>query len=78
MNATHKKLLAELVKLRQSARLWIKIKRMARDTVAELERTRDVAKAVGNSEIEREASERMQATRERLFEYRFELIEVGR
>jgi len=78
LNPTQKKLLGELVDVRHSARLGIKVERMERNTIAELAHTRDMARTLGNAEIERIAAERLQAARERLIECRFHLIETGR
>lgn len=78
LSPTQKKLLAELVTLRHAARGWVRVNRMTRDNVGLFEVNRDLAMACGDAEIERISSERLQGCRERLIEYRFYLVEVGR
>ena len=78
MTPTQKKLLAELVTLRHAARGWVRVNRMTRDNMGLFKVNRDLAMACGDAEIERISSERLQECRERLIEYRSQLVEIGR
>lgn len=78
MNPAQKKLLAELVKLRMSARGWLRVNRMVRENMGLFEVNRDLARAVGDTEIALASGASLQECRERLIEYRSNLVEIGR
>ena len=77
LNATQKRLLAELVNTRMAARRWIDVQRMTRDNIATFERGRDVAKAIGDKAHEQRLLDGLQQSRERLIQYRSYLVEIG-
>lgn len=78
LNPTQKKLLADLVNARMAARGWVRVNRIMRDNIKTCERRRDVARAVGDSDSEQFMLRLLQASRERMVDYRAHLVEVGR
>lgn len=78
LNPTQKRLRADLVALRLSARGWVRVNRLTRDNMKRYEVLRDLAMACGNTEMERDYRELIQECRELLIDYRSYLVEIGR